>query len=88
MPATIEQVKEEMQRRIGELAYAFYHQLRFREDAAWKAIEERASEKLLAILDRLIDAEEYLKLLETGELDGPIVFREFGYQTALDVMGK
>lgn len=77
MAVTVEQVREKLEERVAELAKLLWRQL-YKEVNAHHihdVFEQYGSPTLKNIIARLHDAEEYLTLLETGELD-TIVIKE------------
>lgn len=72
MVVTREVVREKLVERKRELAVLLWETLVADETVA-NFIDREGSTETKHILDRLTDVDEYIRLLDTGELDGSVI---------------
>lgn len=72
MAATLEVVREKLAERKQELVVMLWEAL-IADEAVTDFIEKKGNVETKHILDRLTDVDEYIRLLDTGELDGSVI---------------
>ncbi|APC08276.1 hypothetical protein [Neomoorella thermoacetica] len=72
MAVELQDVKQKLWERKCELAGILLDEL-WRNDEVRDLINEKATGELENILDRWVDVDEYIRLCDTGKLDGCLV---------------